>query len=245
MALKIINKGDTGRGFLVENDGYYSPSIKQNTTIIKEMKESKISFLENPVVYCVLQKYGIVNSNGRIYPKEILMSAVDKYMESIEKRSAIGSVDHEDSTTISLRTDTVGLLIEDVFWEGATLIGKLRLPISRGYREMGGIFNGADNIANLIVEHGIAVGISSRGVGEVDVKNGKTYVTDYDLICWDFVQMPSTIGSWVYTDKNSVKQHIQIEPEEGDDNPSYKKEGAKAKQSSKFHKLANYLNTNK
>lgn len=243
MALKIINKGETGRGFLVENDGYYSSSLKQNNIIIKEMRENKMSFLDNPVLYCVLQKYGIVNSNGRIYPQDILMGAVDKYMESIEKRSAIGSVDHEDSTTISLRTDTVGLLIEDVFWEGATLIGKLRLPISRGYKEMGVISNGADNIANLIVEHNIAVGISSRGVGEVDVKGGKTYVTDYDLICWDFVQMPSTIGSWVYTDKNMVKQHVQKEPEYAN-SETMKKENKQNTNSSKFHKLANYLNTN-
>lgn len=232
--MNIIKEGQLGYGYIVEEDGYYDRHIKENSTIIKEAAKDVSKFLENPYLYCVLQKYGIENRNKRIYPKNILVPAIEAYMENVKRRSSIGTVDHEDKTDISLRE--VGLLIEDIYWDGATSIGKVRLPITRGFKNMGIISNGADAIANLVIEHDIMIGISSRGVGEVQkMKDNKTYVTEYDLICWDWVQMPSTIGSWVYTNPDSVKHNIQQEPDF--------KENVNLN-NTKFSKLANYLGIN-
>lgn len=232
MSLNIIKEGQEGYGFLIENEGYYDRVNKENTRIIKEARNNPNKFLENPVVYCVLQKYGIENRNKRIYPKDVLMNAVDGYMESVKRRSALGSVDHEDSTNISLRGDTVGLLIEDIYWDGATAVGKVYLPITRAFRETGATYNGADHIANYIFEHNIMIGISSRGVGEVKKQNGKTFVSDYDLICWDWVQLPSTIGAWAYKTSDETVKHIQKEQD-------YTTNGATL--NSKFQKLNSFL----
>lgn len=232
--MKIIKEGQTGYGYIVEKDGYYDRLIKENNEIIKEAKAKPKTFLENPYIFCVLQKYGIENRNRRIYPKEILIPAVESYMENVKRRSSVGTVDHEDSTNISLQQ--IGLLIEDIYWDGATAIGKVKLPITKGYKEMGIASNGADMVANLIFEHDIMIGISSRGVGEVqEMKDKKIYVTEYDLICWDWVQMPSTIGAWAYMNPEPVGQNIQKEPDF--------KESLKAK-SSKFDKLASYMGIN-
>lgn len=232
---KIIKEGQTGRGILIENDGFYDRVNKENAKIIKEAKQKPDSFFDAPAVFCVLQKYGIENRNKRVYPKPILYNAVEGYMQSVKQRSAIGAVDHEDSTNISLRAGSVGLLIEDIYWDGATCVGKVYLPISRGFKETGGLYCGADQIANLIFYHDIMVGISSRGVGDVekDKNNGKTIVTEYDLICWDWVQLPSTIGAYAYINQEDTVPHIQKEQEHRYESPKTK---------SKFDRLSALLN---
>lgn len=232
MSLNIIKEGHQGYGLLIEKDGYYDRVNKENTKIIKEARNNPDKFLENPSVYCVLQKYGIENRNKRIYPKDIIVGAVERYMESVERRSALGAVDHEDSTNISLRGDSIGLLIEDIYWDGATCVGKVYLPVTRAFKETGATYNGADHIANYIFEHNIMIGISSRGVGEVKKQKDKLFVTEYDLICWDWVQLPSTIGSWVYKNPKDVQQHIQKEED-------HKTTGATL--NSKFSKLNSFL----
>lgn len=106
--MKIIKEGETGYGYIIENDGYYDRLIKENITIIKEAKAKPETFLDNPCIFCVLQKYGVENRNKRIYAKDILIPAVESYMENVKRRSAVGTVDHEDSTNISLQQ--IGLL---------------------------------------------------------------------------------------------------------------------------------------
>ncbi len=232
MNYNIITEGQEGFGMLIENDGFYDRVNKENVNIIKEARNNPDKFLENPTVFCVLQKYGIENRNKRIYPKDVLTKAIDSYMESIDRRSSLGAVDHEDSTNISLRGDSIGLLIEDIYWDGATAVGKVLLPVTRAFKETGATYNGADHIANYIFEHNIMIGISSRGVGEVKKSAGKAFVTDYDLICWDWVQLPSTIGAWAYPNQSGTEKHIQKEQE-------YKSSGATL--NSKFQKLNSFL----
>lgn len=207
--MRVINRGEEGRGILIENDGY----ILNDRGIITEgqsIEFDKKRFYDEPILHCVLQKYGLANGNGRIYKKEVLEKAVSYYLEHVKIRAAVGAVDHVDNTTISLMN--IGLLIEDYYWDGATLVGKVRLPISRGYKEIGVESNPADKIANLILEHNINIGISSRGVGDVKKDKNITYVTEYNIICWDFVQMPSTKGAWMYTQEEDIKKHIEGVP---------------------------------
>ena len=204
--MKILESNEIGRGIIIEKDGFV---FTEKDSYLTESKINAEDFsLDNPYVYCILQKYGVKNRNNRIYPEKILREAVDKYMFHIEGRSAVGSIDHEDDTNVSLRGDSVGLLIVEVFWQGNALIGKIYLPISPAYKKQGIRCCGADDIADYIFNHNIKIGISSRGIGEVKKNGNDTIVTEYDLISWDWVQMPSTYGSWAYKDQKTIEQEL-------------------------------------
>jgi hypothetical protein len=92
-----INKNNaTGkRMIMIESDaGYISPDDKRNKAFVNEMKKLEPgihpSVNEPLIVYVVLQKYGVKNRNGRIYPESILKREVDRYQELIRERRAIG-----------------------------------------------------------------------------------------------------------------------------------------------------------
>ena len=80
-----IKRGQTGTGILVESDGYVSRDLTENNKkIIKEAFETRENGewnVPNPFVLdVVLQKYGIQNANGRIYPESILKREGNKYV---------------------------------------------------------------------------------------------------------------------------------------------------------------------
>lgn len=93
----IVNKKNllNQRGVLIESDaGFISPIDSRNTPFINEIKKLdsgvRISNDEPLVVYVVLQKYGVKNRNGRIYPESILKREVEKYQQAIRERRAVG-----------------------------------------------------------------------------------------------------------------------------------------------------------
>lgn len=99
--IKTIKAGESGFGFLVESDaGFISPNDVRNKPFINEMKQlesgGKLNLNEPLIVYVVLQKYGVKNRNGRIYPEQILRREVDRYQELIRERRAIGELDHPE-----------------------------------------------------------------------------------------------------------------------------------------------------
>jgi hypothetical protein len=84
---KILKAGETGFGILVENDaGYINGDL--NPSLINENFEIKPN--EPVLINCILQKWGVKNKNGRIYPKEILLPQVNLYQESVNNNSGIG-----------------------------------------------------------------------------------------------------------------------------------------------------------
>lgn len=189
--IQVLKEGQEGYGILVESDsGYIDMGYSKNAAILKEAMENPAKFLENPVVYCVLQRYDAPNKNRRIYPKSRLMKAVEEYSPSIKDRAAIGEVDHADTTNVSL--NNVGLVLIDTYWEGTALMGVVYLPITRGFKEMGICSNSADTVANLLM-HKVRVGISSRSIGSVKKASQYDEVQDdLQILCWDFVSVPST-----------------------------------------------------
>lgn len=92
--LKIVKRGQSGRGILIEQDaGYISPNEPRNLPFINEIKKlnSGKLIIEDPlVVYVILQKYGVLNRNGRIYPEEVLRKQNELYQKMIKERSAVG-----------------------------------------------------------------------------------------------------------------------------------------------------------
>ena len=81
---RILNASEVGKGILVEMDaGYVSPSDPKNSEILREQKELDY---RNPFeFYAVLQKYGVPNRNGRVYPEKILKRESEKYKTAIKK----------------------------------------------------------------------------------------------------------------------------------------------------------------
>jgi hypothetical protein len=210
MDLKLLKAGESGTGYLIEQDaGYISPSDPKNQSLIKEFKKLDLGN-DNPeslVVYVVLQKYGVKNRNGRIYPEEVLKTQNEIYQQAIRERRAIGELDHPESSVIA--GDRVSHNIIQTWWEGHTLMGKMEILMTKGYINYGIVSTKGDEVANLL-RNNIMIGVSSRGVGSLkEIKGDLIVQGDFELICWDIVTAPSTPGSWMFKNKEEAKPYVE------------------------------------
>lgn len=195
------------RFLLVENDAGY---LKPDKSVLNEAEGNLSASSEGAdIVYAVLQKAGVKNNNGRIYSKALLQREVEKYKKCVAEGTAIFEVNHPEATSINLLN--VGARLMDFWWEGVTLMGKLKLILSPAYTNSGIVCVSGDQIANLMA-NGVKVGISSRGVGSLKKVNGENLVQDdYDLICWDIVNAPSSIDSWIAPKQEELQKYIHKE----------------------------------
>lgn len=157
----------------------------------------------NIIVEGILATAEIKNGNGRYYKKELWEREINRYNEeSINKNNSMGELDHPDSQTINLKN--VSHIIKKIWWDGDNIMGKLEiLPTNSG------------NIARALIENGVTIGISSRGMGSLK-QNGDLLEVDDDfsLLCWDFVSVPSNPDSWMKESKglNESKNYSQYDP---------------------------------
>ena len=208
--MKILKKGESGKGILIERDaGYINPRDNDEIRLIESNNPNK-PFIEEPLVLtAVLQKCGVENRNGRIYPSEILKKEVQNYQELIKQNRAIGEAEHPESSVIN--TDRVSHNILETWWDGKTLMGKVEILMSPGFTKSGIISCKGDMIANLL-RKGIMIGVSSRGVGTLNNEHGKNVVQDdFELICWDIVTSPSTPGSWMFKNEEEARPFVENE----------------------------------
>lgn len=205
-----IRKGESGTGLLIEHDGYISIDCGDNKKLFEEINSNTDDDFHCPrhfIVSAVFQKYGVENANGRIYPEHVLKKEVERYMAKINEKRAIGELNHPSESVIDL--SRVAMNIIELHWEGRTLVGKLELLTSPGFRKYGIISNQADQTANLLLS-GIKIGVSSRGLGTVTNKMGVLYVSDdYEIVCWDIVSDPSTPQAWITPEDNIPQQYIE------------------------------------
>ena len=126
------------------------------------------------------------NRNNRIYPKEVLKGATDKYVkEQVKTGRAVGELNHPEGPQINL--DKVSHRITELKFKGDDVVGKALILDT----PMGKIVKG-------LVEGGCKLGVSSRGMGTVERKEGKTYVKDdFVLATVDIVQDPSAPSAFV------------------------------------------------
>ena len=212
-----IKKGQTGTGLLIEHDGFISSECGNNKKLFEAINAENASGDEFHcpypfVVDAVFQKYGIENANGRIYPEEILKREVQKYAEMISQRMAMGELNHPSESVIDL--SRVAINIIELHWEGHTLVGKLEIITSPGFRKHGIISCQGDQTANLLLQ-GYKIGVSSRGLGTVTNKMGVLYVADdYEIVCWDVVSSPSTPGAFIsVSGKEELSQYMESKVE--------------------------------
>lgn len=204
-----IKKGETGTGLLVEHDGYISKDFGNNKKLFEDINERHDGNIcpEHFVVSAVFQKFGIENANGRIYPENVLKREVDKYMAKIEEKRAIGECNHPSESVIDLSRTAINII--ELHWEGHTLVGKMEIITSPGFRKYGIISCQGDQVANLLLQ-GIKIGVSSRGLGTVTNKMGVLYVADdYEIVCWDVVSDPSTPNAWITPENRIPTQYLE------------------------------------
>jgi hypothetical protein len=101
-----------------------------------------------------------------------------------------GNCDHPDSSVINLKN--ASHLVTQVWWNGKDVMGKLRV-----------LNTPSGQILKSLVNEGVQLGISSRALGSVREENGKTIVEDdLQLICFDMVSDPSTVGAFMQLAEN-------------------------------------------
>lgn len=199
--LKLIKPGCNGTGILIEHDsGFIAPDDIRNKPFVNEIKklsEGGKVMAEPLVLFVVLQKYGVLNKNGRMYPERLLRREAEKYQHLIDTRSAFGESDHPESSIIS--NDRISHEIKKIWWEGQTLVGELEIIMSPGFINQGIISCEGDRIANYL-RKGLRIGVSSRGIGtlEEDMNGHHEVQDDFELICWDIVTSPSTPGAYMF-----------------------------------------------
>ena len=156
----------------------YNESIEYKTLI--EGTEKKF-FIEG-----IFMQSEQKNKNGRIYKKPTLEKAVNEYIKNyVNTGRAVGELSHPPTPTINL--DKVSHRILELKWNGNDVIGKaliLNTPMG--------------NIVKGMIEGGVKLGVSSRGMGSLESVNGVSYVADdYVLNTVDIVQDPSAPGAFI------------------------------------------------
>ena len=154
-----------------------------NLEYITEDKDGK----KNIFIEGIFMQAEKKNRNGRIYPKETLFGAVEKYVsEQVKPGRAVGELDHPEGPTINL--DKVSHKITELKFNGNDVVGKAQILKT----PMGQIVEG-------LIEGGVKLGVSSRGMGTVENAQGGINVVkdDYILATVDIVQDPSAQEAFV------------------------------------------------
>ena len=151
------------------------------------------------IVKGVLQRAESKNQNGRVYPREVLLKEVGKYLENqVTERRALGELDHPESSVVNLNNASHNII--EMHWDGDDLMGTVEV-----------LSTPAGNILKELFKSGIKLGISSRGLGSVEPvneKDGEDTVEvqpDFELIAFDFVSNPSTHGAFMRPVNESVQ----------------------------------------
>ena len=161
--------------------------------IREEIETAKVTITEgkngkkNHFIEGVFLQGEIKNRNGRMYPLATLQREAASYNQKyIEKGRALGELGHPDGPTINL--DRVSHLITSLKQEGTNYVGKARLLDT----PMG-------NIAKNLIDEGVKLGVSSRGLGTIRERDGVKVVMDDFMLATaaDIVADPSAPDAFV------------------------------------------------
>jgi len=158
----------------------------------KELNDGKI-ILKGPI-----QKSNTLNQNGRIYPRPILEREILNYQKLIQENRAMGECDHPDTSVVELKN--VSHVVKEAYMQGDVVYGTIEI-----------LNTPSGKIIQSLIESGITLGISSRGVGSTKNQgNAQIVQDDFQLICFDMVSEPSTPGAFVVKEGKNLKQNIDL-----------------------------------
>lgn len=162
--------------------------------LIAEFTDNKLEVLterterggKNHFIEGVFMQSETKNRNGRIYPKSVMERAVDRYVtEQVKTGRAVGELNHPEGPNINL--DKVSHIIEKLDWSNNDVVGKARILET----PMGNIVKG-------LLDGGVRLGVSTRGMGSLEERNGTMFVKDdFILSTVDIVQDPSAPTAFV------------------------------------------------
>jgi hypothetical protein len=159
---------------------------------LESLSEGLKSKNGNPMVEGILATCEVKNGNGRYYSRELWEREMNSYKNLIDENRAVGELDHPEDSVVNLKN--VSHNITDYWWDGDNVMGKIEiLPTPSG------------NILKALIESGITVGVSSRGMGSLKpVGEVQEVQDDFQLLCWDFVSTPSNPGSYMHLVKEGL-----------------------------------------
>jgi len=186
----------------------------------------------NLIAECILQTVNEINRNKRLYSKDSLNEGISKISNRVKAGALLGELDHpldrEATRQVTVLYKEASHRIVDLSWNGKKLIGIvecLRTP------------NGS--ILRNLIEDGIPVGFSFRGMGdlrEVNETDGNYYkvVPPVSVITWDSVSYPSHEGAQIV---KILENYTGIDSKNSDDSVIIKLDR------NKFIELVRNINT--
>ncbi len=126
------------------------------------------------------------NRNGRIYPSYILEREVDRYTRDyIANSRSIGELNHPQEPSVN--PERACHLIESLTKQGNNWIGRSKI-----------LSTPVGNIVKGLLDDGVQLGVSSRGLGTLTDKEDAKYVNeDFYMSTIDVVSDPSAPSAWV------------------------------------------------
>jgi len=143
-----------------------------------------------------LQEADVQNGNGRVYPHKVLVREVENYKKLVKENRALGELDHPDDSVINLKN--ASHMVTSIWMEDKAVMGKVKV-----------LNTDAGKTLRALVEDGVKLGISSRGMGSVSEGAGKVVVQeDFQLICFDFVSEPSTPNAFMMREAKEFNNRV-------------------------------------
>jgi hypothetical protein len=162
--------------------------------LITEHKEENIQTLvedagngkKNYFIRGIFMESEQVNKNGRVYPCSIMEREVDRYNKDyIRTNRSLGELGHPQGPALNL--DRVSHIIKEMKMNGTTVYGKAKI-LDTPY----------GNIVKNLIDEGVRLGVSSRGMGSLKQVNGINEVQeDFSLATVDIVADPSAPNAFV------------------------------------------------
>jgi len=150
--------------------------------ITEESQGKKALYIQGPFMMAEVK-----NRNGRIYPASVLFKEMKRYNENyVAKNRAFGELGHPEGPNINL--ERVSHMITELKQDGNNVWGKAKI-MDTPYGQI---------VQNLI-SNGAQLGVSSRGMGTLEEKNGTKVVKDdfYLATAADIVADPSAPEAFV------------------------------------------------
>ena len=161
--------------------------ISEHIEDVEYITEEKDNGEKTYKIKGVFMQSEVKNRNGRVYPFPVLEKEVNRYNKQyVNENRAFGELGHPDGPTVNL--ERASHMITSLKPEGKNFIGEakiLKTPMGR--------------IVENLMDAGGKLGVSSRGMGSLEQKNGANYVKNdfYLATAADIVADPSAPNAFV------------------------------------------------
>ena len=182
--------------------------ISEAIETVEYIREEKENGEKDYKIRGIFMQGDIKNRNGRVYPMEILTKEVKNYNNKfVSENRAYGELGHPEGPTVNL--ERVSHLITELYPEGKNIMGEARIletPMGK--------------IVKTLMDDGCKLGVSSRGMGSLDERDGAKYVRSdfYLAAAADIVADPSAPSAfvqgimegkeWVWDHGSLIEAHV-------------------------------------